>query len=336
MLRIPSWLTGNNFWLKALQFVEWTVRVYLTLRRQRIDIINCHSLSALPLCVALATIDRATLVYEPHELETETATFGGYQRRIAKMIERTLIARSAVVITVSESIATAYRHDYGLDDVHVVRNIPPLKTTQAGLSVDRDYLRRRYGIPSDHLIFLYQGALQAPRGIAEILRAFQRCRPDRHVVFLGFGPLTGIVREAAANSPNVHYHEAVKPDDVAGISASADVGIAFLCFGPRNHDFALPNKLFSYLHAGLPVLVSDLQEMRGVVEHFRCGWTMDNTPEGICRVVDRIDDTDIAAAADGAQRSRLELNWETEKAALARIYDEIWRRPPRAVSHETA
>ena len=43
----------------------------------------------------------------------------------------------------------------------------------------------------------------------------------------------------------------------------------------ENHRLALPNKVFEYIAAGVPVVVSDLPELRRLVEEHGVGWTAD-------------------------------------------------------------
>ena len=81
------------------------MRVYRRYARTPLTIVNAHSVSVLPVCAALARRHGATLVYDTHELETETVASRGLQQRIFKVLERRLIRSCALVLTVDESIA---------------------------------------------------------------------------------------------------------------------------------------------------------------------------------------------------------------------------------------
>lgn len=316
--RIDAVLPGTRFWAKALRFVEWSLRVLWRLRGERVGMINCHSLSVLPLCVAIKFLHRAILIYEPHELETETATFTGLRKKLAKWVERRLIRHATRVIVVSDSISGHYRKDYGLEEVPVVMNVPEV----AGSSDEgpNRQLRDHFSIPDGHLLFMYQGALESERGVLQLLQAFQRVSPDRHLVFMGFGGLEGEIREAALARPNLHLYPAVSPGEVIRYTRGADIGIALLDADCENHRCALPNKLFHYIHASLPVIVSDLPEMGGLVGRYACGWRVDNTPESIARCVESLDAGSIATARVGAARARVDLHWGNEATKLEAIY----------------
>ena len=120
--------------------------------------------------------------------------------------------------------------------------------------------------------------------------------------------------------PNVHFHPPVPPDQVLHYTSGADVGFALLTDSCENHRCALPNKLFHYLHAGLPVIVSDLPEMGGLVERLRCGWRSANTVEALRDCVATIDAASRTKAIEGAIASRAQYNWDNETSKLKAIY----------------
>lgn len=317
--RIDSCLEGDGFLRKILRFVEWSLRVFARLRHEPVKMINCHSLSVLPLCVAIKLWHRAILVYEPHELETETATFSGFPKKLAKIVERLFIGQAARVIVVSKSISQYYRQDYDLRDVPVIMNVPEI--TDGDEPVRNSLLRDYFDIPEGHLVFMYQGALEEERGIVQLLEAFRKVPPDRHIVFMGFGELEKQIQEAVVG--NIHLHPAVAPDMVLQYTNGVDIGFALLDANCLNHQCALPNKLFHYIHAGLPVIVSNLVEMGALVEHYHCGWRVDNSTEALSSRVKTITLEDMECARKGALMARKELHWKNEADKLVTIYREL-------------
>ena len=331
VLRVATALRGDRLVAKVARFVEWSARVFLALRREPVAMVNCHSLSVFPLCVWLAWWHRCHLVYEPHELETETVTMTGVRRPVAKWLERMLIGRADIVIAVSDSIAGHYRRDYGLSEVHVILNVPEAQAAELGVASRQ--LRDAFRIPGDHLVFLYQGSLEEARGVAWLLEAFRLVPRDRHLVFMGFGPLEGTIRDAAAAEPNLHLQPAVPPGEIMPFTRSADVGIAPLTDDCLNHRCALPNKLFEYIHAGLPVIVSDLEEMRNLVERYDCGWTVANDARALADLVSAMDRAAVDARRAGASRARNDLRWDREADKLEAIYQQL---PLRAATRHAS
>ncbi len=94
------------------------------------------------------------------------------------------------------------------------------------------------------------------------------------LVFLGDGPLRPALEHQAAEariSSRVRFMDPVPPDDLLAYTASADIGVTLLQDTCLNHHLALPNKLFEYLIAGIPVIASDLPEIRRIVKTFDVG-----------------------------------------------------------------
>src|SRR5687767_7786703 len=95
---------------KALRFLEWYLRLLIRYRRTDFAFVNCHSLSALPLGVLFQLLRGSGVIYDTHELETETQSSVGVRRRLAKLVEKSLIRRAHVIFVVTESIADWYRN----------------------------------------------------------------------------------------------------------------------------------------------------------------------------------------------------------------------------------
>lgn len=296
---------------KLLRHIEWMARVYLKFRRETIACVNCHSLSVLPLGVLFKRFHGARLVYDAHELETETAVMRGARRAISRLVERWLIGDVDRVIVVSESIARWYRERYGIDNVSVVRNIP-----EPGPNGDGVGLKQRLGLPRDALLFLYQGLLDDGRGIRLLVRAFAGGDPSRHVVFMGHGALERTVRDEAARHPNIHFHESVAPHDVVAAARGADVGLALIEDVCLSYRLCLPNKLFEYVAAGLPVIVSDFPDMGAFVDANGCGWRTTADAAAVRALVSRLTVAEIRERAARAESAARALRWSDEAANL--------------------
>lgn len=320
LVRIKTWLQGRNFFLRAACFLEWSFRVLWYFRKNRIDMVNCHSLSSLPLCVVIKKLHGARLVYEPHELETETITFTGLKRSFAKLLERHLIKHASLIIVVSNSISAHYKCDYKLKSVSVVMNAPKITSTN---EKSLNLLRDLYGLSKSDYLYMYQGVLEGERGVQLLLEAFQILPLDKHIVFMGFGSLEKEIKKAVMKFPNIHIHEPVSPSEVVKYTQGVDVGFSLLSDDCENHRCALPNKFFHYLHAGVPMIISDLYEMGVLVERYSCGWKTKNSVESIVEKVMMISRADIEIASEGTERGRIELSWERESKTLESIYHSL-------------
>jgi glycosyltransferase involved in cell wall biosynthesis len=63
----------------------------------------------------------------------------------------------------------------------------------------------------------------------------------------------------------------VEPQQVVDYLSSADVGVHTIVSGPINHELTLPNKIFEYMHARLPIVISDCRAMSELVEELGIG-----------------------------------------------------------------
>ncbi|PJI53564.1 hypothetical protein CTI14_26770, partial [Methylobacterium radiotolerans] len=97
---------------RILEQISWSVATYRRWRSRPVRVVNAHSVAVLPVCHAIARRHRAALIYDTHELETETSTSHGVQGKIFRMIERHYIRRCDAVFVVNESIADWYRAAY--------------------------------------------------------------------------------------------------------------------------------------------------------------------------------------------------------------------------------
>lgn len=306
---------------QLVKAIEWCFRIVRYARRNRPARIHCHSLASLPVGVAAKRFTGAKLIYDAHELETERVGLRGAQQWLDRRIERYLIRHCDAVICVSDPIADWYAEHYGIARPTVIRNIPDLRTQedQGGSKLLRD----RLGLADDDLIFIYQGSLNHGRRIEQYLRIFARASSNRHLVFMGYGELEGKAREAAARYPNIHFHPAVAPHEVLRYTTSADVGLVGVENVCLSYYYALPNKIFEYLLAGLPVVAGKWPELERVVSGYDCGWLHDEDDDALLRVIEGLDREAINEKRAGVQTARQAFSWEEEEKTLVQLYRDL-------------
>jgi glycosyltransferase involved in cell wall biosynthesis len=314
---------GNNkegvFW-KTIKTLEWSWRIIWYLRKQSIDCINCHSLPVLPLCVFLKIIHGSKLIYDTHELETETDGLKGIRKGISKLVEWLLIGFANETVTVSDSIAEWYQRRYKIKKVSVVKNVP---YSQEVSPYKTKLLRDAFKIRDNHLLFLYQGEISRKRGIDLLLNVFSRVSHEKHIVFLGFGEMVDIVKDYAIRFPNIHYHPAAEPDNLFQYTCSADVGVHLIKNTCLNHYYCLPNKIWEYLNASIPIIVSDLFEMGKVVDYFKCGWKCQGNENDVIALIEQITLDLVSEKRNYANASRNFIGWHLEEPTLLSIYERL-------------
>lgn len=318
LVRLPRKLLakGDGFVAKLVRTAEWSLRVLASLRGRRIACINAHSLAVLPLCVVAAKMTGARLVYDTHELETETSGYKGLRQKLGRLVERLFIRRCDMVCVVSGSIADWYARTYGIPRPVVVRNIPQFRAPEDG---DTAALRERIGLSPGRTAFIYQGGFIAGRGVERLLQVFAGL-PQLDLVCMGSGPLQPLLAQAAAMHPNIHLIPPVPPREVLGYSRAADVGICLTDNSCLSHYFSLPNKIFEYLHAGLPIIVNPLLEQQQMVDEFGCGWVAPADDAEFARMLAGIDTAAIENHRYGVAAAASALDWNREKERLIQAY----------------
>jgi glycosyltransferase involved in cell wall biosynthesis len=320
-IRLPRpYNPPKGLWQRLVNTTVWTSRVASRLEGVRSLYVHAHSLPVLPLAARLARRAGARLVYEPHELETETAGSKGLRRVAARLTERHFVTRADLIITVSETIAEWYRTTYGRPDIAVVRNIPSGMQSHAHPRGPR--LRERLGIADDAIVFLYQGGLWPNRLIDVYLTAFRDMPLQCHLVFMGAGELAPMIREASRKTPRIHYLPAVPPAEVLDFTCGADVGLCGVDPVCLSYRYSLPNKIFEYLAAGVPFVAYPLPELVRLVDRYGCGDIVEG-PDQLRAFMKGLNAHWLTAARDGVARACRDLTADAEAAHLLALYDRL-------------
>jgi glycosyltransferase involved in cell wall biosynthesis len=282
-------------------------------------IVNCHSLSVLLVGVFFKIFYGARLIYDAHELETERNGVFGYRKSISKFLERSLIRRSDKVIVVCDKIAEWYVEHYPFmkDKIYVIRNIPEALDKTSPITAD---LKKEFDIPASSLLFIYQGGFSNGRGIKIMLDAFAGI-PDKYVVFMGFGPLRELISEYSKTYPNIFLKEAVPPSVLIAYTRTADIGISLIENICLSYYYSLPNKVFEYSMAGVPLIVSDFPEMSSYVGHYKIGWSVNPDLEDLKAILNKIDKQTIDLIKPNFEKVYKEISWEIEQERLMGAYD---------------
>lgn len=297
------------------------------------DLVVCNDLETLPMGVLLRWLGKRGMrvVYDSHEFQTETRWQTPFRKKVTRMVEGWAIRKADASVVVSPSIASEYARIYGIEPPSVVMNCPPL------FSVKRTgRLRGALGIPSSSLIFLYQGGLSPGRGVEDTVEAFRGFQGnDRVAVFMGYGPLEGWLRDVEKQCPTVRLMPAVPPEEVLEYTADADFGMCLIENVCLNYYYCLPNKLFEYLMAGVPVIVSKLFELDRFVVRDGVGVVADeNNAEGIRRAVDAALEMDRDQLMDRVGAVRQQVSWESQENVWHKIMQELNFLPKSMVSSE--
>lgn len=318
-LPIPGW----RFLLNSRRFER-------ALAETRPQILHAHDSDTLGPVAATAGRLGVPFVYDAHELWLGQGRWGRSRLWFALMylffsvLERRLIRRSAAQVTVSQPIARWLERRYHLQHVEFLPNYP-----EAGPESRRDLRTRidRQSLPEGTPIILYLGGLMEERGLEALVQSIPLLRSDAHLVLLGQGLLEGSLRRLAVEmgvDQRVHVLAPVPPDEVVGWAASADLGVSPIAPSLLSYRYSLPNKLFQYMAAGLPVVASDFPQVRDVVVGSDAGFCVDTTDaQQIASAIDGLlaDQDRCRAMGRNARRAVEErYNWDVSARTLLEVY----------------
>lgn len=301
---------------RIFKAVGWYLGVLWSLRGIKVTCFNCHSLAVLPLSVAVKIWKRCVLVYEPHELETETVGLLGLRQWLMRLVEQAFIGWADAVCVVNGSISDWYVASYRLSQAWVVRNVPHRSDSDP---IRTGHLRKAVGIAPDAQLFLYQGLLAPGRGVGLLINVFSKL-PNFHLVFMGYGEMERQVRAASDDNENIHYMPAVPPEQVKNYTVDADVGIALIEKVCLSYYLSLPNKLFEYATCGVPVVVSNFPEMSHFVDEYDCGWKIDPDERNLLNLIQNLTPIKLSSKRANTRALVQTYCWQEEERELLAMY----------------
>lgn len=319
-LRLKTRNLPKSLFFQGIKYIEFFMRAVFLLAKKKPSVVNAHALSVLPIALFCKIFLKSMVVYDAHELETEQVGGLSIKKRLSKWLERKLIHKADLMFVVSESIADWYANEYNITRPAVVLNAPNKRKLKVN-----NHFRKQLGIQKKQIILLYQGLLTRGRGIHLILDAFKTRLDDKVVaVFMGYGELAIDIQNIAVHQNNIFFFPAVPPDVVLDYTASSDFAISLIENTCLSYYYCMPNKLFEYAMAGLPVLVSNMKDMAAIVTKNGMGAVIDDySARGINQAIDKFLSQDLEKMRTNAYRVACENSWEIQEARMLAAYGKM-------------
>ena len=316
--RLPSFFVFNL--VKTLEFI---FRSVFRAKKIKCEVIHANDLQGLVVASLIKRLAHkdAAIVYDAHEYETEANGIKGFRKKIYQFLERKLIKEVSRVITVSDTIANEYVRLYGIEQPTVLLNVPKITRDPRE---KHNLFREKLEIRPDQRIFLYQGYLMPGRGVDILLNTFSKLDSDKNViVFMGKGKLKELIDDYREQG-NIYFHHFVDPNEFLNYTSSADVGIAFIQDISLSDRYCLPNKLFEYISCGLPVICSNLPEMKKLVETNKVGVVAnENTEKGFKNAVDLMNSKDLDFFKANTSATSAKYSWLLQEEKLIQLYNRL-------------
>ncbi|PKE62980.1 hypothetical protein CW683_07260 [Macrococcoides caseolyticum] len=287
--------------------------------RQEADIYHSHDLNTLiqgAVCAKLRT-EKRILIFDSHEVNTSRTN---YKSGLVGAIEKFLIRFTDRTIVENETRATYHELLYGYRPMSLYNyseyyDIDEVEAINLPLKYDKT--------------FIYQGGLQEGRGLERLLRAFWQADIPANLLMVGDGkirPQLEALTRAFNLQDKVTFTGRVPYESLRSYTKAAYAGFQILENVNFNHYSASSNKLYEYMMAHIPVIATDLPEIKRVVEK-----------EGIGLIIKHDSEEELTAAIrkmfeDEAMRnamkermkiSKEQYNWDKEKQKLLNLYQDL-------------
>jgi len=294
--------------------------LFLYLMTKDVDLIFANDLDTLPAAYLAAKLRNIRLIYDTHEYYTETPELVNRPlvQSIWKKIEDHIFPKLIDILTVNESIAKLYSNKYN-KTVHVSRNIPP------SFSPERLKTRKELDLPENKHILILQGTgINVQRGAEEMVLAMQYME-NIVLLIVGGGDVFPTLKKMAEQNKvqdKVIFKSRMSFVELRQYTMNSDLGLAIDKDTNLNYRFSLPNKLFDYIHSGIPVLSSGLVELKQIIDKYDIGFYIQNhDPKHIATVIENAfsDQTRYNTVKQNTVKAKEELCWEKEEKVLISV-----------------
>jgi glycosyltransferase involved in cell wall biosynthesis len=307
-----------------LFYACYNLALFLNLLTRKSSLLFSNDLDTLlPNFLASQILGRK-LIYDSHEFFTEVPELVSRPtvQSIWKKLESWILPKLKNTLTVNGSIAGLYKEEYGADMI-IVRNIP--STVNQSTSKKN---RTELGLPENKKLIILQGSgINVDRGAEESVEAMQYLE-NAVLLIIGSGDVIPNLKQRVIKlnlQDRVLFKDRMPYQEMMAHTNLADLGLTLDKDTNINYRFSLPNKIFDYIHAGIPVLASNLVEVKKVVEEFDFGEiAVNHNPKDLALKIDEMLKSDKVEfwKANSVKASK-ELSWEKETELLKSMIEGI-------------
>lgn len=309
-----------------LFYAEWNTRLFFYLLLKRSTILLANDLDTLPPNYIISKLKKSVLVYDTHEYFTETAEVYNrpFVKKIWQRIEKIFFPGVKYIYTVNNTIAGLYKEKYK-KEILVVRNLPFKKNSGENNNELIDF-----NFPPGKKILLMQGnGLNENRGLEELVLSAPLLPGDFILVFAGSGLMLDKLKKMVVQNnlqQKVFFTGVLPMEQLQQLTVKAFCGFSVDKPLNINQQSSLPNKLFDYIAAGIPVITSNINEVAAIVKQYHTGIVLDDvTPENIAAAVTQLATNE--ALYTGFKQNTLtaanDLDWNNEKKIIETLFKKI-------------
>jgi len=248
----------------VLFYAEFNIRLFFVLLFSKVDILLSNDTDSLAANFLVSKIRNKKLIFDAHEIFPELPELAHRPqiKQVWKIIENWIFPKLKHCYTVCQSISDYYNQKYNIN-MKVVRNVP----------YNSKYVGEKLLNFSGKKIIIYQGALNFGRGLEWVIDAMPHVE-NAVLVIIGDGGIFNELKERVDNlqlNAKVFFMGRISGSELYKYTPSADLGLCLLKNRGLNYYYSLPNRIFDYLHAGVPVLATDFPEIANIVRNYNTG-----------------------------------------------------------------
>ena len=301
-----------------LFYAEFNLRLFFKLLFTKKEVIYANDLDTLLPNFLVSKLSFCKLIYDSHEYFTEVPELISKPRTRSfwMKLEEYIFPKLNNAITVNQKLAEIYSSKYKVP-VTVIRNVPNTRLKEEAKPFVFEKGVRK--------MILYQGALNMGRGLELMIDAMPYLK-NHQLVLAGDGDIMAELKSKVLASHLQHkvvFLGKLRPEDLREVTKQADIGLSLEEDMGLNYRYCLPNKVFDYIHAGIPVLVSALPLLQELLKQYKIGESLKaRNPKSLAKAIEKI----IVNKSDYLQeleRATANLNWEKEKFILMEFIKEI-------------
>lgn len=286
----------------------------LKLLSKKYDIIFAEDLYCLPACVIVGKIKGAKVIYDCRELFGFLAGLKNkkFVQKLWSIVEKIFIGKADIVITTGEMDSEFIRKNYSIKQDIVLRNLPLYKKPDSALNY-----YEMLGIKRSKKVLIYQGVVVHGRGLKMIFD-FLQTSDEFVLVILGSGELIKYYKNLSAElnlSNKVFFVGKIPQDELIKYTAGGFVGLSLIENVSLSYYYALPNKLFEYIMAEIPVITTNLPQMKKIIDEFKVGCSVnENDIKELKEVLFKLsnDESLYKQLKSNCKKASEILNWNKE------------------------
>ena len=307
-------------------FAEFNFKLFVNLlfKADKNTILLANDLDSLLPFYVVSKIKSLPLVFDSHEIYSELPSLSNRPKtkKVWKTLERILLPRVKHFYTVSNGYADWFKKEYG-SNPEVIRNVPHLQK----LNDKENFIFFQLPqVPENHKIVLYQGALNMSRGLEFMIEAMKHV--DNCVFWIaGDGPKRDDLKELVQKnnlSDKIFFLGNVPPKVLKTITPLAEVGISLEQDLGISYKYALPNKVFDYFQARIPILSTYLPEIKATIEKYEAGKIInEHEAKHIAEQLNLLLQEGKKSYYKNLTKAAKECCWENEEPKLKAIFEQI-------------